>query len=114
MFYENFLALCNKKSIKPSRVASETGFNKGSISVWKRNYNAGKVVSPDTRIVQKIADYFEISVDELLGNEKKTADNDSLKSEVLEIAEKLNNLPQDKLNMIKAYLAGLTATNHED
>ncbi len=109
MFYENFLALCNKKGIKPSRVASETGFNKSSITNWKKNG-----YTPKNEILVKIADYFEITVDELLGNEKKTADNDSLKSEVMEIAEKLNNLPQDKLNMIKAYLAGLTATNHED
>lgn len=94
MFYDNFLSLCTKKGVKPSRVAIETGFNKGSISSWKKNAEIGKDVKPTTEILEKIADYFDVSIDELLGNEKKLTDEDK---ELKEFLEFLKYRPEGKM-----------------
>ena len=66
MFYEKFVALCNIAGIKQSRAAEEMGFNKSTVSAWKRNQT-----TPNREILQKIAEYFNVSVDYLLGEEDK-------------------------------------------
>ena len=66
MFYDKLKELCNKKGVKPSRVAIECGFSKGTVSHWK---NDGTI--PQRDILLKIANYFDVSVDHLLGNDEK-------------------------------------------
>lgn len=63
MFYQNYIALCNKIGKKPGTVAREIGFSNGATSVWKRGS-----VPQDANLV-KIADYFQISVEELLSDD---------------------------------------------
>lgn len=68
MFYERFLALCEKKKISPSTAATQAGFNKGTVSVWKKKYNEGiDVQRPDKDVVTKIANFFGCSEAWLLG-----------------------------------------------
>ena len=71
MFYARYVALCSDRNISPSKVALECGFNKGSVSIWKKKYEKGEDVKPTSEILIKIADYFNVSVDYLLGNESK-------------------------------------------
>lgn len=94
MFYDRFIELCDKKGVKPSRVAIEKGFNKGSITSWKKNAEIGKDVKPTTEILEKIADYFNISIDELLGNEKTLTDEDKEMQEYLDF---LKYRPEGKM-----------------
>ena len=61
MFYDNFIELCKKHRIKPSVVAKEIGLTNSSATYWKR----GSV--PKLATMQKIADYFNVSLGELLG-----------------------------------------------
>lgn len=74
MFYDKFLKLCEEKNVKPSRVAVEMNFNKGSISSWKKKYEEGIDVQVSSDILCKLASYFDVSVDYLLGqtNARKT------------------------------------------
>lgn len=65
LFYDKFKDLCKEKGLKPSRAAIECGFSKGSVSRWK---NDGKI--PNREIIVKIAEYFGVTVDYLLGNEQ--------------------------------------------
>lgn len=68
VFYENFLTLCNQKGITPSAAAVEMGFQKSVVTRWKKSI-------PTDANKQKIAKYFGISVEELMGKEpehKKT------------------------------------------
>ncbi len=65
MFYDRLKELCNKKGIKPSRVAIECGFSKGTVSHWK---NDGTI--PQRDLLIKIAAYFGVTVDYLLGKEE--------------------------------------------
>lgn len=66
MFYDVFAELCEKRGIKPSKAAEECGINKSNVSNWKNN---GYVPRGDA--LNKIADYFCVSIDYLLGNEQK-------------------------------------------
>lgn len=66
MFYDKYCELCKQRGISPSAAAIEMGINKGTVSIWK-----SKGTTPQTAILGKIADYFGVSVDYLLGNEPK-------------------------------------------
>lgn len=68
VFYERFIRLCEESGIKPSKVAIDCSFNKGSVSVWKKKYDNGLDVHPTAEILNKISRYFSVSVDYLLGN----------------------------------------------
>lgn len=64
MFWENFVRFCNSKEKAPNAVAKEIGIPSGSVTDWKNGR------TPQHRTLIKIADYFGITVDALLGNEK--------------------------------------------
>ena len=64
MFWNNFVNLCNNKGKSPTAVISELGISRGSVTHWR----TGKV--PHHNTLLKIADYFNVSVDYLLGKEK--------------------------------------------
>ena len=60
-FYENYVRLCNQLGKAPTAVASEVGIARPTASRWSR----GTVPSYPNLV--KIADYFGISVGELIG-----------------------------------------------
>lgn len=62
MFYERYIALCNKKGVSPSRAAIEAGISKSLVSKWKAN----DAKDPSPEVVRKLADYFGISRFEIL------------------------------------------------
>ena len=61
-FWENLCELCARAGVKPTNLASAVGISCGTVTHWKQ----GKI--PHYQTQQKIADYFDISVDELSGN----------------------------------------------
>lgn len=61
MFYDNFEKLCRENGKTPVGVARELGISRGSPSNWKQNGNI-----PHAPTLQKIADYFGITTDQLL------------------------------------------------
>lgn len=61
MFWERFNTLCFENNTKPNPVAKELGISSGIITKWKN----GSLPNSDTLL--KIADYFNVSVDYLLG-----------------------------------------------
>lgn len=69
-FYNNFIKLCAKNKKSPSGVASEVGLSRTSPNGWKK----GK--QPSEVNLQKLADYFNVSVEYLKGEEdtKKSPD----------------------------------------
>lgn len=64
--YEIFAKLLKEKGVTPYQVSKATGVAQSSLSDWKKGRSAPKVDK-----LQKIADYFGVSVDYLLGNEPK-------------------------------------------
>ena len=69
-FFDQFVALCKSKGVSPNFVAREIGASSGSVTAWKQG------VIPRSATLTKIADYFEVSTDYLLGN-TKNPDQDS-------------------------------------
>ena len=65
MFYSRLLSLCSEREIKITNVISELKLSSGNLSKWK----AGGAPKGDT--LCKIADYFDVSTDYLLGRDEK-------------------------------------------
>lgn len=58
--YEKIQELTNERGISVRELEKRLGFSNGYFSKWKK-------VSPNSEGLQKVADYFDVSVDYLLG-----------------------------------------------
>lgn len=65
-FYNKFISLCAQNGKAPSAVAIELGIAKSTVSGWKSGRNGATNAT-----LKKIADYFGVTVDYLLGNEEQ-------------------------------------------
>ena len=63
MFWNIFFSLCAEKGRSPNAVAKELSIASGTVTAWKN----GKV--PHHGTLLKLASYFGVTVDYLLGNE---------------------------------------------
>lgn len=106
MFWENFVALCDKNGTKPNPVAKELGISSGSVTFWKK----GKVPHHSTLI--KIANYFDVSVDYLLtGQKEMPTDNGELSVKKKQIIERIRLMPDEKLVRVEQILDIVESTN---
>lgn len=64
-FYDNFVALCEKIGKTPFKVTQELGLSNSIVSLWRNGKR-----NPNHETLQKIAEYFNTSIDELIGNQK--------------------------------------------
>ena len=62
-FFDIYSMLCNQNGKSPHSVAKELGISSGSVTWWKQ----GKI--PHAPTLKKIADYFGVTVEYLLGKE---------------------------------------------
>lgn len=67
--YDRIAFLCEKKGVTAGKMCSSTGISRGLITDLKM----GRKQSPTGETLQKIATYFNVSVDYLLSNENKPA-----------------------------------------
>lgn len=65
-------SLCASKGIKPGKLCSELGISRGTIGDLK----AGRTKKLSAENVAKIASYFGVSTDFVLGKEKAPAESD--------------------------------------
>ena len=70
MFYERYVFLCEGRGLTPSAGATKAGFNRGTVSVWKKKYEAKQDVVPEQNIIDKICAFFGCSEAWLRGIEK--------------------------------------------
>ena len=68
MFYDLYNELCQKKGVSCSRAAREIGLSNSTVTKWK---NTGAKPSGDT--LSKVAAYFGVSVNDLIGEQKDPA-----------------------------------------
>ena len=94
MFWKIFLELCNKKEISPTAVVVELGLSRGSVTSWKE----GKV--PYQRTLAKLATYFNVSVDYLLGKEEKPAASGELSEGEETLIGLFRQIPEDQQKMV--------------
>ena len=98
MFWDNFLAECAKKGKSPAVVAEELGFSNSATTCWKN----GSLPRMSSR--KKIADYFGITVEELMGTKKEPAGMGELDKQMQEIVELLNNATPEQRNAVETLL----------
>jgi transcriptional regulator with XRE-family HTH domain len=95
--YETLLALCKEKGISGARMCTDIGLSKSLMTGLKKGRRS--TVSTDT--AQRIADYFGISVDQLLGygpKEKNSTPEGMELSETQSVAlDLIMNMSEDQL-----------------
>lgn len=107
MFYNIFAYLCTKKGVSTTKAALDLGFSRSAPNHWK-----GKNGRPKNENMQKIADYFNVTVDYLLtGEEPETeksqpAEIDKLANSEIKkkLVEYFDTLPEEKLIALLALI----------
>ena len=87
--YEIFERLLQLKGVTAYKVSKETGISQQTFSKWKN-----KVSTPKIDKLQKIADYFGVSIDYLMGNDTTTTNEDI---ELQNYLEELRTRPEMKM-----------------
>lgn len=83
--YETFSKLLQINGVTPYKVSKETGVSQSTLSDWKRG-----ISTPKQDKLQKIADYFGVSLEYLMtGKEKDGEDKYYLNDETAEMAQTL-------------------------
>ncbi len=103
MFWNIFVRLCNEKGESPNGVAQKLGFSTGTVTWWKKGRQ------PRSTALQKIAEFFGVTVDYLLGKEEKPSPphgSDVLSDELLQKIAQLDELDRVKTD---AFVSGLLA-----
>ena len=104
MFYDVFLNLCQDRGISSYKALKEMGVGISTATRWKQG-----TAQPSYKTLQKIADYFGVSVDELLsdnaaGTKKETAeiiDSPEERRQLIKtVAELASSMPTDKLRRL--------------
>lgn len=121
-FWDNFDTLCRKNKTTPNAVARELGFSNATATKWKSGSQ------PNGATLQKISDYFNVSVDALLGiknngNSNKYGELNELEQRIIKayraqpdiqalIREMLGVDAKD--GSIRVYTAAHSEDNHHD
>lgn len=99
MFYANFEKYCKLLGKSNSQVTKDIGLDPSSCSGWKK----GSV--PRNGTVQKLADYFGITVEELMGDTKKEPAGDGgLDEKTQEVVDLLKDMDPDQINAVLTLL----------
>lgn len=90
MFWENFVTQCEKLEKSPTTVVEELGFKRPAVTSWKNG------ALPQVKNRKKIADYFGITVEELMGTKKEPAGEGELTEDMKEILEYAQKMGPDE------------------
>lgn len=101
MFWERFYNICLLHGTKPNPVAKEIGISSGILTKWK---NTGALPNGETLI--KLADYFDCSVDYLLGRHLSSSSLTPSQQRLVEFSKSLTDEEVEKvLNIIQFVLS---------
>ena len=107
MFYDKFVSLCKEKGVAPTRAALDIGLSKSAPIKWRTTG-----ATPNGETLNKIAEYFSLSVSVLFGEETKKAptpkgerEMDDLTNEILNELEGMSHaeilLVKERIQKIK-------------
>lgn len=102
MFYDNFVALCASANKTPAHVGRELGIDKSTISCWK-----ARKTNPSDVNAKKIANYFGVTVEELIGDgikKERPADGEARVCDLPESIQKIINICLDRPELASALL----------
>ena len=94
MFYDIFKKLCDSNNTSPNAVCLKLGFSNATAPYWKKSGGTPKIEA-----LEKIANYFGVTVDYLLGKEEIKSNSGTVFSE---------SIPEDpKLSKAVALISSL-------
>ena len=104
-FYEKYLCLCNSINKSPSAVALELKIGKPSVTRWKNG------ATPRDATVLKIADYFGVTVTELMagvGEQEKApaAKGEGLSAERKALLDIISSLTDEQCRKLLVLVQG--------
>ena len=95
MFKNNFVKLCNKKGVAPTVVCQAIGLTASAFTNWSENS------VPRRATLQKFADYFGVSVEELVrDNSQSVSENDTLSESKRKLLDFAKAVPEDKVDLV--------------
>ena len=106
MFFDIFYDLCKKKGVSCKKAAEDIGLSNSITTKWKKT---GATPGGDT--LQRIASYFGVSTDYLLGKKSKIAPAETGKRSVSDddimfaLWGDADDMSQDDLDDVKRYAA---------
>jgi transcriptional regulator with XRE-family HTH domain len=107
--YESIKALCYSAGIKPGKMCVDIGISKSTVTDLK----SGRRDSVSLETAQKIADYFGVSVDRVLGSEQKekspTPEGTELDAETVQLREIWDTADQEEREALLAMARMLKA-----
>ena len=98
MFWKIFVELCHNAGKLPTNVVKEIGIAHGSVTQWKN----GRIPRDSTLI--KIAQYFNVTTEYLIGKEKSPTEEDEHMSE---FAKLFPQLSEDEQRLVIAQMKGI-------
>lgn len=111
MFFDRFVSLCKQNKVSQMKVVEDIGLSRSSIHRWRQG------ALPRGSVVASIADYFGVSTDYLLGNEKSAPADDDEDADALDFSNLRNTdgtpVSEEKKQLIMRILSmGLEDTNN--
>lgn len=106
-FYQRYVELCNEMGKTPSAVALKMGLSKTAVNRWKNGSN------PTDATVVKIASYFNVTVDYMMGlEEKKEQSTESELSTIKkDFIQKVQGMSDAQIERLEQILALVENTN---
>lgn len=107
-FGKTLKTLRNSRNISATKLSEDLNIHRGSLSNWETGRR-----TPDSEMLLKIANYFNVSVDYLLGNDTDDTDLFNLKGDV-RFLKKVKDNEMVKIPVLGAIRAGLPLYAHEN
>lgn len=102
--YESILSLCNDRGIKGGKMCVDLGLSKSTMTDLKSGRRSG--ISTET--AQKIANYFGVSVERVLGTEQQKKLTPISESELdANLIKLLISLTPEEILQVDAFVQGL-------
>ena len=98
MFYEIFAMYCKKLGKSESAVAKAIGRESKTVTGWRK----GAV--PYNSTLKKLADYFGVTVEDLLTDKKEPAGKGGLDEQMQTIVDLLNGATQEERDAVETLL----------
>lgn len=102
MFYERFSTLCSERNLTVTTVLKELGLSPSKGTQWKSG------TMPSSKNLTKIANYFDVSIDYLLGNDdikkRPTLENAERNDELELLINEILNLPPSQMEKVRDYV----------
>ena len=100
--FTNVKEIAKNKSITIAQIERDTGIAANTMRKWAAH-------SPSIDKVWILSNYLDCSVDEILGIKKEPADGE-LDEQIIQMVRILSSLPEDKLQRVRDFLAGISGS----